>query len=266
MHDEPRAARLRQTVADVDLASLAAAHGAVGAVLGVAQHGDRAVATAGVSRAGGPPVERSTRFLIASVVKALVATTVAADVEDGQLDHTTEVVELIPSFGHAGVSVDHLLTHTSGLPDRWPPMDDDAGALERFVDGLAEEAVHAAPGERYGYSNAGYATLGRLLEVVHGAPFEAVLHRRLLGPLGLRASFRAADVPARLLAQGHGFDAVHREHGPAVPPSDRVRCRRPARASWPRSTTCSRSVSSIWLRAGASRPVDRSVRPVRSPR
>lgn len=215
MTSEP--ARPAIALASVDLAGLAAAHGVVGAVLAVASHGERSAVTVGRTRPDGPPVERTTRFLIASVVKALVATVVAGVVDDGGLAVDTRVGEVLPGFGHPDVTVDHLLTHTSGLPDQWPAIDEGPDALALFVEGLARLPLHAAPGERYGYSNAGYAVLGRVLEVLHDRPFEQVMQQRLLAPLGSRATFRPTDLTPSWVAAGSSFDDAARTHGDMLP-------------------------------------------------
>jgi len=192
----------------VDLEALARRHGVVGATLGVASGGERSIACVGSTCSeGGQPIRRDARYLIGSVAKAFVATAfveaVASRAVDLHLDD--DVRRILPRFAH-GVTSHQLLTHTSGLPDLWAPDDDADDALERFVDGVSEVPLHATPGTRFGYSNAGYAVLGRLLEVSMNCSFERALSDTLLLPMQSAATFSAATVPSELLVVGHSFD------------------------------------------------------------
>ncbi len=187
----------------VDLEGLARAHGVVGAALGVGVRGERRIRSVGSTRStGGVPVTADTRFLLGSLTKALVATAVVASAVDGALDLDAPVVEHVGGVP-PGITTRHLLDHTSGLPDAWPADGDESDeALARFVGALPP--LHALPGARFGYSNAGYAVLGRLLEVVERAPFKTVLGAQVLEPLGLTgASFDLAAVVCARFAVGH---------------------------------------------------------------
>jgi CubicO group peptidase (beta-lactamase class C family) len=195
-------------VTDVDLSTLdlgciARAHGVVGANLGLSVGGRRTVVSAGQTRVwGGTEVTAATRFLIGSVTKALVATVIVTMAVDGELDLDAPVPVLLPEVPD-GITVRQLLTHTSGIPDAWPDVDDRSdAALARFVRALPP--VHAPPGAHFGYSNAAYAVLGRIVEVLAEAPFEDVVTDRLLRPFGLDgASFDLAAVASGSFAVGH---------------------------------------------------------------
>jgi CubicO group peptidase (beta-lactamase class C family) len=57
--------------------------------------------------------------------------------------------------------------------------------LERYVRGLADDELLAAPGERYAYSNIAFDVLGDAIAKVSGQPFEAYVKAQLLAPLGM---------------------------------------------------------------------------------
>src|SRR5438105_2505335 len=85
------------------------------------------VAHRGFGRCGpeadAPPVTRETVFLIASVTKPIVCATVVMLAERGRLRLDDPVTEFVPEFGRNGkeaVTLRHMLTHTSGLPDMLP--------------------------------------------------------------------------------------------------------------------------------------------------
>ena len=151
----------------------------------------------------GSPVRDDTRFLIGSVCKAHVATVVMQFVDEGTLDLDTPVVRWLPGELDDAITVRHLLTHTSGLPDAWPTSDDAdlPDAIASCARRQIEARLHARPGTRFGYSNAGYVVLGRLIEVVAAAPFEQLVNERVL--MGSSATFDLAAVATGSFAVGH---------------------------------------------------------------
>ena len=102
------------------------------------------------------------------------------------------------------VTIEHLLTHTSGVADyfegkvthgvpvwkeaiahperRWTPAELLAVTRER-------QRPVGRPGQRFAYSDTGFVLLGRVLEEVTGSAFEALVHERIAGPLGLDSMF-----------------------------------------------------------------------------
>jgi CubicO group peptidase (beta-lactamase class C family) len=110
------------------------------------------------------------------------------------------------------VTIHHLLTHTSGIPDY---VDDPFVVLKRTSDVspsdlmalFMNEPLESAPGTRFSYSNSSYIVLGAIIEEVSGQSYEAFLHHRLLTPLGMRSSGyarRETGLPQR--AEGYTID------------------------------------------------------------
>jgi CubicO group peptidase (beta-lactamase class C family) len=147
------------------------------------------------------PIDGRTRFRLASVTKAMTAAAIMTLVRDGRLryeDTLTRVLPGFPAYGN-GVTIRHLLTHTSGLPDYeslmeraekekaqpiWTPerqiRDDEVLALlEKQTRGLF------APGTSWAYSNSGYVILGLVAARAAGRPFGDVLRERIFAPLGM---------------------------------------------------------------------------------
>jgi CubicO group peptidase (beta-lactamase class C family) len=80
----------------------------------------------------------------------------------------------------------------------------DAGALERYVRGLADSTLVFAPGARAKYSNIGFEVLADLIAKQSGESFEDYMQRHILTPLGMRHStFLMTDVDSANLARGH---------------------------------------------------------------
>jgi CubicO group peptidase (beta-lactamase class C family) len=108
-------------------------------------------------------------------------------VADGKLSPDDPVARYIPEWragAEAGVTVRHLLTMTSGLPD-FPPGAREVGSVsdkEAFAFALP---LVARPGEAWAYSNDGAFLLSPLLDRAAGEPIEEYARRRLFAPLGM---------------------------------------------------------------------------------
>ena len=81
-------------------------------------------------------------------------------VEKGKLSLNTTAEEYLPAFRQKGVTLTHLLTHTSGLP-AWIPLYLRAGSREHVISYLSEVELESQPGEKAVYSCLGYIVLGR---------------------------------------------------------------------------------------------------------
>jgi D-alanyl-D-alanine carboxypeptidase len=192
------------------------------AVLGVAEADgtSRWIVAAGDGRPSEPMLP-DTPFFIASVTKRFIATLVLQAHEHGELALDDRVVDLLPAqltdrlHVHKGVdrtpaiTVHHLLTHTSGLPDYWDKPKVGPSLFEQLVGGedrswslddvvrwvREEHRPHFPPQDlsaarqQARYSDTGFQLLIALLEQVTGQPFADLLHDRIFGPLGMTHSW-----------------------------------------------------------------------------
>lgn len=140
------------------------------------------------------PATSETNYRLASLSKQFTATAIALLVRDGLLRYDTPVRTYLPSVPEytRAVTVRHLLTHTSGIPDYedFVPRgqtvqvkDGDVPALLRQTD-----SMYFAPGSAYRYSNSGYALLALIVEKLSGRRYAAFLHERIFAPLGMRGT------------------------------------------------------------------------------
>ena len=147
-----------------------------------------------------PRIDARAGFRLASVTKQLTAAVVMLLVRDGRLRYEDTLPAVLPGFPDyaRAVTIRHLLTHTSGLPDYETLMDESekTGAArwtperqirDDEVRGLLEKATQPrfAPGTRWAYSNSGYVLLGLVAARVAGRPFGDVLRERIFAPLGM---------------------------------------------------------------------------------
>ena len=173
---------------------------------------------AGAAGPDGTPLRSDTPFFIASVTKRFIATLVLQAHERGELDlddpiaahlpaAVTDRLHVVKGVDHTpSITVRHLLTHTSGLPDYWDkPRGGGASLYRQLADGHdrtwgLDEVVRMAREEhtprfapqdltadrqRAHYSDTGFQLLIALVEEVGGRSFAALLGERILAPLGL---------------------------------------------------------------------------------
>lgn len=173
----------------------------------IVAHGARGLADVEHRR---PMTERSLLWL-ASLTKPYTAAAVLKLVEEGKVGLDDPVERYLPAYRglhirtdagrveHRPVTIRQLLTHTSGLghvPGRGSVMG--AGWLDRsirsFSDTIATQTLLFEPGTRWFYANAGYVTLGRVVEVVTGEPFDRYVREAILKPLGSRDLYWATEL------------------------------------------------------------------------
>ena len=131
------------------------------------------------------PMLRTTLFDLASLTKPIVIGTLCMQlVERGELSLNAPAEKYLPAFSQRGVTLTHLLTHTSGLP-AWIPLYLRAGSRERVTSYLGEVALESQPGEKAVYSCLGYIVLGALLEKVTKQRLDRLAQERIFAPLGL---------------------------------------------------------------------------------
>jgi len=134
-------------------------------------------------------------FQMGSITKLWTATLVMQLVDEGRLRLADRVAEILPGFtlrdpaAARRITVEQLLTHTSGIDgDQFLDLGRGADAVARFVEACRDVGVVHAPGAMWSYCNAGFVLAGRIVEVLRGASYDAVLHERLIRPLGLLAT------------------------------------------------------------------------------
>ena len=182
------------------------------------------------------PMTASARIAIASGSKAFTALAVMRLFEDGALRLDQPVRDLLgddlPLIDDS-VTVEHLLTHTSGIGDY---LDEDGGwevddfiltlpvhtltTSEAFLPMLEGHPTKFAPGERFAYCNGGYMVLAILLERVTGEVYHDVVSRLVFEPAGLQATgslpLNALPADAALGYLANDGDLVNTLHLPIL--------------------------------------------------
>jgi len=134
-------------------------------------------------------------FQMGSITKPWTATLVMQLVDEGRLRLADRVADVLPGFtlrdaaAARRITIEQLLTHTSGIDgDQFLDLGRGADAVARFVDACRDFALVHPPGAMWSYCNAGFVLAGRVVELLRGDSFDAVLRERLVRPLGLAAT------------------------------------------------------------------------------
>jgi CubicO group peptidase (beta-lactamase class C family) len=139
-------------------------------------------------------MDASRAFQVGSQTKMFTAAAILLLAKDGCLKLDDPVARFIPEAADIdGVTIRHLLTHTSGVGDGIDLFATDPPRSHyRFDDLLLLSRAYGpqfAPGTRWKYNNTAYDMLGRIIEVASGESRAAYVRRRLLAPLGMSDTY-----------------------------------------------------------------------------
>ncbi len=138
-----------------------------------------------------------TIYDLASLTKPLVTGLLCARrIESGELTLDSSVLHYLPEFDRTdkqGISVRHLLAHSSGLP-AWRALYILAnGEVDRVLSVISNLELEYEPGSRVVYSDLGFITLGLLLERVSGKSLVKLAEEEIFEPLKLENTFFNPD-------------------------------------------------------------------------
>jgi CubicO group peptidase (beta-lactamase class C family) len=158
------------------------------------------------------PLANTDIFEMASVSKQFTSMIIMM-LKEKQLLQYDDLLEKYISIPYKGITVRHLLTHTSGLPDYQDVMDQywdktkvagNADAIE-YLNKYAPPALFA-PGSKYTYSNTGYLLLASIAEKVSGQDFIDLCRQWIFKPVKMKnTDIRSPEVKAATpnFAVGH---------------------------------------------------------------
>jgi CubicO group peptidase (beta-lactamase class C family) len=159
------------------------------------------------------PLDTTSIFELASVSKQFTAIVIMMLKEEGKLNYDDPLEKYIRGLPYRGITIRHLLTHTSGLPDYMAVMDKywDKTKVAGNEDCIAylkkyNPERHANPGERYEYSNTGYLLLASVAENASGIDFISFARTRIFVPLEMtNTDIRSQDEKSMLRNMAWGY-------------------------------------------------------------
>ena len=157
------------------------------------------------------PMKEDTIFQIASMTKPITCVGIMILAEEGLLSIADPVEKFLPGFAKLQIrekaegdieeirkpkrkiTLRDLMTHTSGMSGGYPEEFKDLFAkrdhtLAEAVEAFPARFLEFGPGTKWGYSNMGIATLGRIIEIVSGKSYDEFLTERVFNPLGMNDS------------------------------------------------------------------------------
>lgn len=181
----------------------------------------------GVREFGKPArIDPATNFRLASLTKQFTAMAILLLVRDNKLFYGDRLTDIWPDFPAYGkdVTVRHLLTHTSGLPDyeqlmeqvekklgpRWSA--DNQIQDSEVLDLLKQQSAGKfAPGTSWAYSNSAYVILGLIIAKKSGTSYGEFLERRIFAPLGMKHSVVYQKGKNKISARAFGHSPLVQE-------------------------------------------------------
>ncbi len=163
------------------------------------------------------------KFATASITKMFTALAILQLVETGQLaldDKLASYIDLTETQIDAAITIEQLLTHTSGVADYFDAADPDGFAklfyslpshciddVHKLFPLFMDEPMEHAPGEQFSYSGAGYLLLGMLIEAITGQDYYSYMRQQIFrANLLYQTDFIAHDSVIENVA--HGYIAV----------------------------------------------------------
>lgn len=151
------------------------------------------------------PNSEASRFNIASISKTFTSVAVLQLKEKGKLNIDDPVKKYLPEFRYPDITIRHLLSHTSGLPDfdlyddlyekeplRIVSNKDVLPQLNKWKDPLPFK-----PGEKWGYSNTNYNVLALIVESISGRNFSDYLQENIFSKAKMSDTYLLEDFPNR---------------------------------------------------------------------
>ncbi|MEO8197223.1 MAG: serine hydrolase [Thermoanaerobaculia bacterium] len=143
----------------------------------------------------GIPVSPEQVFEIGSVTKQFTAAILLRLAEQGKVALSDPLTQYLPqmTFGGATITLEQLLSHTSGVPNytdmpEWIPRWREDMSLATLLGLFQDKPLDFPPGTMWNYSNSGYILLGAVIEKVTGKTYEEVVESELFAPLGMKDS------------------------------------------------------------------------------
>jgi len=168
----------------------------------------------------GVPIQPDMVFEIGSVTKQFTAASILMLAERGLLSVDDEITKHLPDYPTHGqkITIDHLLTHTSGIPSytgmpEWIGKVREDLKVEQLIAMFKDKPLEFAPGERWAYNNSAYVLLGAVIEKVSGKTYEDFVEQEIFKPLGMTRSSYGRNtevVPGRVEGYDEGKDGYTR--------------------------------------------------------
>jgi CubicO group peptidase (beta-lactamase class C family) len=159
----------------------------------------------------GVPLRPDSILRIGSVTKQFTSAAVMMLVEQGKVGLQDDITKYFADYPTHGkrITVEHLLTHTSGIKSytglpSWPAAWGRDFTTTALIDFFKNEPMEFEPGEKYSYNNSAYFLLGALIEKATGSPYADFVAQNVFAPLGMTRT-RYGDTGPILEGRAQGY-------------------------------------------------------------
>jgi CubicO group peptidase (beta-lactamase class C family) len=163
-------------------------------------------------------INAETLFELASISKQFTAAAILKLNEEKKLSLNDDVSTFLPNFPYKNITLHHLLTHTSGLPEYMDFPEKDFNQKEPLSNARLEEYLETKkpkvlfqPGAKFKYVNTNYALLALIVEKITAGSFTEYVKKEIFAPAGLKLTcFTTALETQTNYAKGHLEDMSER--------------------------------------------------------
>lgn len=154
-----------------------------------------------------------TRFCVGAIQQSMTALCIMKLVQEERLK-LTDTIDRFFSHLYPGreITIHHLLTHTSGIRNHLSLREFKDGknhVISEVIKKMAERPLELSPGERFLYSNTGYALLGTIIEKVTGRNLQDYIRATIFIPLKMQDSFFVGETVENMAKPGRPLYACH---------------------------------------------------------
>jgi CubicO group peptidase (beta-lactamase class C family) len=169
------------------------------------------------------PLTPGTVLRLGSITKQFTAVAILMLAEEGKLALNDPITRFFPDYPTGGkvITVEHLLTHTSGIVSYTgksgyvSTMAKDF-TVAQMIDGFRNDPLEFEPGTQFRYNNSGYFLLGAIIERVSGTSYASFLEQRIFTPLGMKDT-AYEGVERSNAPRAIGYSAQEKGLAPAQP-------------------------------------------------
>jgi len=158
------------------------------------------------------PLARDAIFWIASMSKPVTGAAVMIMQDEGKLSIDDPVEKYLPEFANyklkngekAIITIKHLLTHSSGLPEATSEESKSSRTLAELIPHFLNKPLQFDTGTKWQYCQSGINTAGRIVEIVSGQSFDQFVQERICNPLGMKdTTFYPTEAQAARIAKSY---------------------------------------------------------------
>jgi len=158
------------------------------------------------------PLSRDSLFWIASMSKPVTGVAVLIMQDEGKLSIDDPVEKYIPEFANyktksgekATITIKHLLTHSSGMPEATAEEMKASRTLAELIPHFLNKPLQFDPGTKWQYCQSSINTAGRIVEIVSGQSFDQFVQQRIFAPLDMKdTTFYPSEAQAARIAKSY---------------------------------------------------------------